>query len=267
MDDLERAYALVPGRFSDRFVAYLVDTVPFSVGAVASVWIWGGPMQRVLDERSLYAIGLIWTALAVLWQFVGNLYGATVGKSLMGLRVVVAADGTGLGPGRAIWRALTWLVLSTPAANFGFWFALFHHRTRTLHDLASGTCVVESGPRRSNGALAFTVGALSAIGLFTLNYWMSLLRPTPRDIDAVVRAEQGLGVVAQIQEAYKARHGVYAATVQDLAQASGDIDVFRQGMLKVFMPSPFILEAGNRRWQVTAAAKDRRHTRVRTSGP
>jgi hypothetical protein len=55
--------------------------------------------------------------------------------------------------------------------------------------------------------------------------------------------------------------------VQDLAEASGDVALFRSAMLDVFSPSPFSIVAGNRRWRVTAAAKDHRHTFVRREGP
>lgn len=262
---MEAPGVLRPARFSDRFVAYLLDTVPFAAGAVGSVWVWGGPLKRSIADRDLAAIGAAWTGLALLWQLFGNMAGGTVGKRILGLRVVTA-DGSAPGFGRALARALGWAV-STPLANFGFWLALFNAQTRTLHDFLSGTYVVEEGPRRSNGALAFVVAAAAAIGLFLVNYWTNLLRPTPEDLAAIAKAEEGLGVIAQIEEAYRAKHGTYASTAQDLAEASGDVETFRKGMLGVFSPTPFFLEAGNRRWRVTAAAKDRRHTRVHREGP
>lgn len=259
------AVELRPGRFSDRLVAYLVDTIPFSAGAVASIWGWGAVLQKPVTDRAMTACGAIWIGLAVLWQLGGNLAGGTPGKKLMGLQVVTA-DGSRPGAVRSLARALGWLV-STPLANLGFVIALFHPRTRTLHDLLAGTYVVEAGPRRSNGALAFAVAVFAAIGLFTLQYWTNLLRPTREDVAAVARAEEGLDVVAKIQDAFKASHGTYAASVEDLAEASGDAETFRAAMLKVFSPAPFTVEGGNRRWRVTAAAKDRRHTLVRREGP
>lgn len=256
---------LRPGRFSDRFVAYMVDTIPFTVGAVGTVWVWGGPMNRPIEDSVLWAIGAGWLGLAVLWQFAGNLAGGTPGKRLLGLRVV-GPDGNSPGFFRALVRALGW-VLSTPLANFGFFIALFHPRTRTLHDMLSGTFVVEDGPRRSNGTLTFVFAAAAAIALFALQYWTNLLRPTREDLAAIARAEDGLGVIARIEDAYYAKHGTYASTAQDLAEASGDVELFRSAMLDVFSPTPFNLVAGNRRWRVIAAAKDRRHTLVRREGP
>lgn len=259
------AVELRPARFSDRFVAYLIDTVPFMVGAVLSVWLWGGPLARPVTGAALSGLGAVWMGLAAVWQWAGNMAGGTVGKKLLGLRVVTA-DGSPPGAARAALRAGAWL-LSTPLANFGFWLALFHPRTRTLHDLIAGTYVVEEGPRRSDGALLFAVAAAAAIGLFILQYAANVMRPTPADMGAIAKAEEGLDVVGRMQEAYKAKNGVYAGTVEELASVSGDPEVFRSAMLDVFAPAPFRVVGGMRKWHVTAAAKDRRHTLVSRDGP
>jgi uncharacterized RDD family membrane protein YckC len=262
---MEPSLELIPARFSDRLIAYLLDTIPFTLGAVATVWVWGGPLLRPITTEFLFGVGGAWFGLAVLSQFAGNLAGATPGKSLMGLRVV-AAGGAAPGAGRALARALCW-ALSTPLLNLGFVFALFQPQTRAVHDLLCDTYVVEAGRRRTNGAAAFLLAALSAVGLFSAQYWIGLLRPTSADIAAVVRAEKGLNVIARIQETYRARNGTYAATVAELGEASGDPDTFRSAMLDVFRPTPFSLVAGNKRWRVTAAAKDRRNTLVFREGP
>lgn len=262
---MDETLELRPGRFSDRLVAYLLDTIPFTVGAVCSVWVWGGPLARPITNEALMGIGAAWLGLAVLWQFAWNLAGGTPGKKLLGL-AVVTADGSFPGVVRALVRALGW-VISTPLANFGFVIALFHPRTRTLHDLLSGTYVVEAGPRRSDGSLLFLAAAAAAVGLFSLQYWTNMLRPTPADLEAIAKAENGLNVIARIEDTYRAQNGTYAATVSDLASASGDVELFRSAMLDVFRPTPFQLVAGNKRWRVIAAAKDRRNTLVRREGP
>lgn len=262
---MEPADELIPGRFSDRFVAYLVDTLPFAIGSVLTIWAWTGPLGLPLSPFSLGAMGAAWVLAAVLWQFVGNLRGATPGKRLMGLRVVTV-EGEAPGFARALVRALGWL-LSTPAGNLGFLVALFHPRTRALHDLIAGTCVVEDGPRRSSGALVFAVAASAAVGLMLFQYWTNLLRPSREDLFAVAKANEAMDIVAEIQEKHKATEGVYASSVEGLANASGDPQTFKRAMLEVFAPAPFVVEGGNRRWRVIAAARDRRRTLVRREGP
>lgn len=262
---VEPSLELRPGRFSDRFIAYLFDTIPFAVAAAASVWVWGVPLARPVTDAALRGLCAGWIGLSVLWQLAGNLMGGTPVKKMMGLRVTTA-DGSAPGFFRSLARALGWL-LSTPLASFGFVLALFHPRTRALHDLIAGTYVVESGPRRSGGGLAFLLAVLCAVGLTALQFIVGLLRPSKEDIAAIVRAREGLGVIAKIEESYRARHGTYTDSVQELAQASGDVELFRSAMLDVFSPTPFALQAGNRGWRVVAAAKDQRHTLVRRSGP
>ena len=262
---MDESQELRPARFSDRLVAYLLDTIPFAVGAVASVWVWGGPLARPVTNEALAAIGAVWLGLAVLWQFAGNLAGGTPGKKILGL-AVVTADGSFPGFGRALVRALGWL-LSTPFANFGFVVALFNARTRALHDILAGTYVVEAGPRRSDGSLLFLLSALAAVGLFVLQYSTNMMRPTKEDLVAIAKAENGLNVIAQIEETCRAKNGAYAASVTDLASASGDVELFRSAMLDVFRPAPFKLVGGLSHWRVVAAAKDRRNTLVRREGP
>lgn len=262
---MQNALELRPGRFSDRFLAYLCDALPFAAGAVLTTWAWAGPLGREGSRGELAAIGAGWAALAVLWQFAGNVSGATPGKRLLGLRVVDARGETP-GAGRSLARALGWL-LSTPLASAGFLLALVHPRTRTLHDLLAGTYVVEAAPGRSSGVLAFVLALAAAAALAGVQLASRLAAPSEEDLAAVRRARAALEVLARVEEAHKAEHGAYTDSVDELAAASGDPETFRAALLEVFAPAPFRLQAGNRRWRVTAAARDRRRTLVRREGP
>lgn len=253
-------------RFSDRFVAYLLDAVPFGVGAVVSVWLLAGPLARSLTPELLALVGAAWTTMIFGYQLVGNLNGGTVGKRLLGLRVV-ARDGGPPGFLRGLIRALVWLIGST-AGSFGFLVALLNRENRTLHDLLSGTVVVESSRKTAaEGAALFLAGALGALGLFGFQLYSGWSRPTPRDRAAVAKADEGLAVIAAVQEAYKQKNGTYATSIDQLAEASGDPAEFRTAMAVLFMPEPFKMEAGNRGWRIRAAARDRRRTAVVREGP
>lgn len=253
-------------RFSDRFVAYLIDSVPFGVGAAGTVWILVGPLEKAPTPELLALVGAAWVTAVFAYQIAGNLSGATIGKRLLGLRVI-ARDGGSPGFTRSLIRAMVWLIGST-AGSFGFLVALFNRENRTLHDYASGTVVVEAYAKSaSEGAALFLAGALGAIGLFSFQIYSGWARPTPRDRAAVSKANDGLAVIARVQEAYKLKNGVYAASIDQLAEASGDPAEFRTAMDLLFMPEPFKMEAGNRGWRVRAAARDRHHTVVVRDGP
>lgn len=254
-------------RFSDRFVAYLLDGLPFIAGTSASAWLLLGPLEKPPTPELLALVGAVWATMIFGYQLAGNMTGGTIGKRLLGLRVV-NRDGSGApGFGRSLIRSLLWLIGST-GANFGFIVALFNRENRTLHDYASGTVVVEAYPKsRGEGTVLFLSGAVCAIGLFVFQIYTGWARPTPRDRDAVNKAKAGLAVIAEVQEEYKAKNGTYASTLDQLADASGNPPEFRAAMSVIFMPEPFKMEAGNRGWRIRAAARDRFRTPVVREGP
>ena len=67
--------------------------------------------------------------------------GQTLGKMVVGIRVVPAESDASLDLGRAFLRTLTWLVLAAPV-GLGFLSALFARDHRGLHDRFAGTRVV-----------------------------------------------------------------------------------------------------------------------------
>jgi len=74
--------------------------------------------------------------------------GQTIGKSLMGVRVVSAADGTLLTVGPALLRHLAYALSAMPL-GFGFLMAGLRRDKRALHDLIAGSRVEWTTPRRA----------------------------------------------------------------------------------------------------------------------
>lgn len=253
-------------RFSDRFVAYLLDTLPFGVGAAATIWALLGPLGKPPTPELLALIGAAWATAVFAYQLWGNVSGATLGKRLIGLRVVTR-DGERPSFLNALIRSAVWLIGST-AGSFGFLVALFNRENRTLHDYASGTVVVETYRKSpAEGAALFLAGAFCAVGLFVFQIYSGWARPTPSDKAAVSKASEGLEVIAQVQEAYKEKNGTYATSIEQLAEVSGDPAEFRTAMAVLFRAEPFTMEAGNRGWRIRAVALDRRRTPVVREGP
>lgn len=89
--------------------------------------------------------GLGWSIAGAVWWFayfwVGlALTGRTVGKGVLGLRVVTSEGGP-LTQGRALARVLVF-PLSFLLLGLGLWMALPDRRDRTLHDRVAGTSEV-----------------------------------------------------------------------------------------------------------------------------
>jgi uncharacterized RDD family membrane protein YckC len=121
-----------------RVLAWLVDGVPFGLAAVGLVaWLGADDLRLVL--QCLAVVGLASFAYQTLAHL---LIGATLGKRLLGLRVV-GPDGRRPGPGRSALRAAA-AVAGVAALGVGPLLALFTLSGRALHDLLAGTTVVDA---------------------------------------------------------------------------------------------------------------------------
>jgi uncharacterized RDD family membrane protein YckC len=69
--------------------------------------------------------------------------GQTLGKMVVGIKVVPAESTESVDLGHAILRTLVWVVLAVPA-GLGFVSTLFSRDHRGLHDRCAGTCVVRA---------------------------------------------------------------------------------------------------------------------------
>lgn len=257
-----------PAKVSDRFVAFLLDLAPFLGGFIATMFyiqyrVRSGPLLLEDFARPV----ALWAALTFAYQFAGNLTGGTVGKRLMGIKVV-RLDGRPLGLLRSLARAAGWF-LSMPLCNLGFLIAFVHPESRALHDLLSGALVVET--RAKNPAEAFILflaAACCVCALFFGNIYYNLHhKPFPSDLLAVEKAREGLLIMARIEESYKAKNGAYTGSLPELVEASGDPAEFRKAMVEIFDPNLFRIEAGSRKYRISGVAKDRAKTRVSIEGP
>lgn len=262
-DELE----LRPAKINDRFIAYALDAAPFLAGYLAMVFFLVVREQRYyFNTQTMTRMWAVWFAAYLAYQFIGHAAGGTLGKRLMGLRVV-RTDGQPLGLARSFLRAAGY-ALSTPFFNAGFLLALVHPESRALHDLLSGSLVIEPKSRApAESALLFLVAMGLAASMFGASIFLTLTNPTPKDIAAVEKAKEGLLVLAQIEEAYKAANGSYTKAIADLAAASGDQAKFTSAMGEIFLLERFQIQAGSKAYRITAAARDRRNTRVVLEGP
>lgn len=262
----EEELELRPAQFSDRFIAYLIDTGLFFAGWVATLYIvWVHLAKEPATPESARQLALLWGAALVAYQFAGNCIGGTLGKKVMGL-AVVAKSGQRLGFARALARALIY-PLSFPF-NWGFVVALLHPESRAFHDLLSGSLVVEARAKHPSEALVLLPAALlSAAAVTAGGVAWQLSQPLPSDVLAVEKAREGVQILAQIQEKHKADKGHYTDKLGELAGASGDPESFRESMGDIFDPEQFRIKVDLRGYTISAAARDRKRTRVTVTGP
>jgi len=102
---------------------------------------WLSPLQEVLLSATFSVIALLTLGLFY-FTFFYTFGGATLGKYLMGLRVV-RSDGRPLSGAQAALRTVAYAVSALPV-YLGFLSVLVDDRRRAWHDMLSGTAVVHS---------------------------------------------------------------------------------------------------------------------------
>ncbi len=131
-----------------RFVAAAIDLVLLTLVDVAVVYLTVQICGLAPDELSLLPIGPLVAFLVVqnggyLVAFTAG--GQTIGKMLVGIRVVPAQRGETLDLGRSLVRTVIWSLLALPA-GLGLLTAFFSAERRGFHDRLAGTKVVRAVP-------------------------------------------------------------------------------------------------------------------------
>ncbi len=147
--------------FISRVFAFVIDLALVTVAVLAITWMLAGlvaalRLQIVLDNLSnifpglgqviyglagLLSIGVLTALVYFLYQvFFWVLTGSTLGKALMGLRVV-RINGERIHPLRAIARYIGYIISIIPL-GLGFLWILFDDRRQGWHDKLAGTCVI-----------------------------------------------------------------------------------------------------------------------------
>lgn len=158
---LERASFL--RRVAGTLVDYVTSALASAAIAIALVALL---VPHVYTQTAwvavLAAAALLPGSLLFLYRWVANSLGGTVGKRIVGVRVVRA--GTDRDPGFAIGLIRTVLaVVSGLPIGFGYLWAAWDHEGQTWHDKAAGTSVIRQRARGSGRLLA--ASSIAVIGL------------------------------------------------------------------------------------------------------
>ncbi len=256
---------LAPATINERFIAYVLDLSPFLVGCTLSLWAMAHSYAWPLFLTPL-RVAALWILAYGIYQFVGVHKGGTIGKRLMGIAVV---DGNGQYPGllQSLVRAFG-QILSSVFFNFGFWFSFFRADSRALHDLMSGTSVIQSRPKSRIESNTLFIAAISVL-IFVYGFLIHGIFSSPGlgNRQKLKKSADALYLLAKIEDDYKARHGTYTDSLADLALASGNADEFRAALRRMFEPDHFEMRAGTNVYWISAVCLDQRRTRLIVEGP
>jgi len=116
--------------FGQRLGAWIVDLIPLAVV--------GGILYAI--SRPLVYVAIL-VGYAYFTYFEGSASGQTIGKKLLGIRVINFSTGGRLGYLRAFGRELA-RILSSFLCYLGYWWMLWDREKQTWHDKLATTVVV-----------------------------------------------------------------------------------------------------------------------------
>ncbi|MEK7857500.1 MAG: RDD family protein [Elusimicrobiota bacterium] len=251
-------------RFSERALAFSIDYALFALGYLLSLKLFFPMYALGLNPHSSLWVAL-WTALFIVYQGYASSEGRqSLGKSLLGLRVVDLGGHEPLGLFDGIIRSLGYLVSSI--LSLGFAWSALSPNAQAFHDLAVGSVVVTDRP--FGRGLLVRAGALLSLSLFAGAWlWQNVYETRYNRIMTVAYSHVGLDRLTQLQSAYHRKNGRYADNLLSLATVSGDPANFLRSMAALFDTRAGIqFQTTAKGYTILARANDSRRTQVTISG-
>ncbi len=168
------ATAPVTARLGDRLIAVILDTIFVSaillVSAAAILSRWPHVLENISATMALVASGGATLLVAFIYYWLQEgAFGATMGKAIVGVRVI-RQDGSVPGLGSSAIRNAFRLLDALPFYLLGFFVAVFSRGRRRIGDYAAQTFVLEhSVPTGERVAVTFLW--LAGIGAAVWGAW------------------------------------------------------------------------------------------------
>jgi len=257
---LEALQGPQPAGFSERFLAYVIDALPFLGANYLTVTALAA--GHSLRSGQMLRIQLAWLGVYIIYEAVLSSGGrATLGKYLLNLRVV-AKDGGPLSFSRAVARAFSYFI-SSGLLNIGYIIALFTGENRALHDYISGSKVVslkERGDVADGLVLALSWALMAALGGMWLNN--NVLKLSPAEKAQIITAHRTITKLGILEEFYMRENGHYTNDLKRLASLTGNVDAVRTELLKNLEPESLVITSNGRNFIIEAQARNWRKTHI-----
>ena len=252
----------VPAGFNERFVAYVVDALPFVLLTYATlkIAVKAGLFRYSTGNEWMWKF--LWMGVYILYEAYFSSGGrATLGKYLLNIRVR-SKDGGDLSFPRALARALSYFI-SSATLNLGYLIALVTENKRALHDFVAGSRVV-SIRERSDWANGLVLAASWGMLVILTGTWLNntVLKITPMEKKQIISAYRTISKLGKLEMIYLQREGHYTNDLRKLAALTGNVNAVRAELVKNLEPNTLTISSNDRRFIITAKAKNWRKTEV-----
>lgn len=251
-----------PAGFNERFVAYVIDALPFVLLTYATLKVAVAAKLFPYTSGNEWLWKFLWMGLYIVYEALFSSGGrATVGKYLLSIRVR-ATDGGDLPLSKAFVRAFAYF-LSSATFNLGYLVALVTKDKRALHDFLAGSRVVSIRERSDWGnglVLALSWGMMVILAGTWLNN--TVLKLSPSEKAQIIAAHRTISKLAKLEEIYMQREGRYTNDLRKLADLTGNVNAVRAELFKNLQPDSLTISSNGRKFLITAKARNWRKTEV-----
>lgn len=201
-----------------RFLALSLDHLIITVISIPI-----GVIRYVVGSRNpFFAVVMVLLQIALMFGyfiFLTNKNQATIGKKLLGLRVV-SEDGTSVSLGRIILRETIGRFVSMLILGIGYFMVAFTSKKQGLHDKIAGSVVISNPAERKTWALVISIiiasllPAIAIVGILASVVLASLNVAREKGTDALVKTSL-MSVRAQAEIDYNANNKSYGTIFAD----------------------------------------------------
>jgi len=248
--------------FNERFLAYLIDTLPFVFLSYYTL-TFAIKMKYFTYSSSLeIKWKIIWSVIFIIYETIFTSGGRrTLGKKIMGIRVI-SKDGNNLNFFKAFIRAIGYFI-SSFTLNLGYLIALTNSKRISLHDFLASSVVVKTKEKSPfiEGLILTLSWCLMA---FFIANWANrtILNPTPAEKKQINEARRTIAKLAKLQEIHYRKYGFYTNDLKRLAELTGNIKAVRYELAKTLEKGSLEIASDGKSFIISARAKNWRKTKV-----
>lgn len=251
-----------PAGVAERFVALLIDwsiiSLPYQLLAA---WYLN---RSFLTLEQIYMVFAGVNIPFIIYETVFSCGGrSTLGKKLVGVRVVNFETGEPLGFFKAFIRAIGYYI-SAALLMCGFLLAMIDNNKRALHDYLSGSVVIQSRSKSWGEKTLLTLtGSVLIIIFFGYFYNQLFGNGSMVQQRLISRAQEQVETIGYLEEVHYLQYGYYTNDLLRLSLLSGDPVQFQRDMQKALYNRDFRIGINeNGTYQIQARAKDDKKTKV-----
>lgn len=184
----------------------------------------------------------------------------TLGKFLVGIKVIDRKTGGDLTFGKACLRAVIYFV-NFFTAFAGFALALVNKRRLALEDIVAGSEVITTREKSPNESIAIAaLGSMLMAGLIFYVYYLFFITPSVYQRELVDNARDQINKLAFLEEVHYQNFGRYTSDLMRLALISGDPVQLQRDIQKNLRRRGFSIGINKEGYQISGIAKDKEET-------